>query len=62
MSGMTRRRLLGSTAGVAGGAAALSLLPASVQQAVAAGVPKRGSMADIEHVVLLMQELSLIHI
>ncbi|WP_034091872.1 alkaline phosphatase family protein [Streptacidiphilus albus] len=56
MSGMTRRRLLGSTAGVAGGAAALSLLPASVQQAVAAGVPKRGSMADIEHVVLLMQE------
>jgi phospholipase C len=56
MSGMTRRRLLGSAAGVAGGAAALSLLPPSVQQAVAAGVPARGSLRDVEHVVLLMQE------
>ncbi|MBC3841289.1 phospholipase [Streptacidiphilus sp. 4-A2] len=56
MSGMTRRRLLGSTAGVAGGAAAMSLLPPSVQQAVAAGVPRRGSLRDVEHVVMLMQE------
>ncbi|GAB2702676.1 alkaline phosphatase family protein [Kitasatospora kifunensis] len=56
MSGMTRRRLLGAAAGVAGGAAAMTLLPPSVQQAVAAGVPRRGSLRDVEHVVLLMQE------
>ncbi|MGF6826069.1 phospholipase C [Kitasatospora sp. MAP12-9] len=52
---MTRRRLLGSAAGVAGGAAAMALLPPSVQQAVAAGA-RRGSLRDVEHVVLLMQE------
>jgi len=56
MPGMTRRRLLGSAAGVAGGAAAMTLLPPSVQQAVAAGVPARGSLRDVKHVVLLMQE------
>ena len=56
MPDMTRRRLLGSAAGAVGGAAALSLLPASVQQAVAAGPAHHGSLADIEHVVLLMQE------
>ncbi|MFF7146895.1 alkaline phosphatase family protein [Streptomyces griseoaurantiacus] len=52
---LTRRRLLGSAAGL-GGAAALTLLPPSVQKAVAAGPPKHGSLRDIEHVVLLMQE------
>jgi phospholipase C len=52
---MTRRRLLGAAAAALGGAAA-GLLPPSVQRAVAAGVPKRGSLADVEHVVLLMQE------
>jgi phospholipase C len=56
MPEMTRRRLLGSAAGAAAGAAALSLLPPSVQEAVAAGPPRRGSLDDIEHVVLLMQE------
>lgn len=56
MTGMTRRRLLGSAAGVMGAAAATSLLPPSVQRAVAAGVPKAGSLRDVEHVVLLMQE------
>ncbi|MFE4975646.1 alkaline phosphatase family protein [Kitasatospora sp. NPDC056651] len=55
MSGMTRRRLLGSAAGLMGAAAA-SLLPPSVQRAVAAGVPKGGSLRDVRHVVLLMQE------
>ncbi|MCC3772995.1 alkaline phosphatase family protein, partial [Streptomyces sp. UNOC14_S4] len=53
---MTRRRLLGTAAGAAAGAAALSLLPTSVQRAVAAGPATRGSLGDIEHVVLLMQE------
>jgi phospholipase C len=56
MPEMTRRRLLGSAAGAVGGAAALSLLPPSVQKAVAAGTPRHGSLRDIEHVVLLMQE------
>ncbi|WP_405625506.1 phospholipase [Streptomyces sp. NBC_00016] len=56
MAELTRRRLLGSTAGVLGAAAALSLLPPSVQKAVAAGPSRRGSLADVEHVVLLMQE------
>lgn len=56
MSGLTRRRLLGSTAAAVGGAGALTLLPPSVQQAVAAGVPRRGSLREVEHVVLLMQE------
>lgn len=52
---ISRRRLLGSAAAGAG-AAALSLLPPSVQRAVAAGPPRRGSLADVEHVVMLMQE------
>ncbi|MEU1184445.1 alkaline phosphatase family protein [Streptomyces sp. NPDC005820] len=56
MAEPTRRRLLGSAAGALGGAAALSLLPPSVRRAVAAGPPPRGSLADVEHVVLLMQE------
>ncbi|MEU4875765.1 alkaline phosphatase family protein [Streptomyces sp. NPDC021608] len=55
MAELTRRRLLGSAAGALG-AAAVSLLPPSVQKAVAAGRPARGSLADVEHVVLLMQE------
>ncbi|POX36558.1 phospholipase [Streptomyces sp. Ru73] len=53
---MTRRRLLGSAAGAVAGGAALSLLPPSVRRAVAAGPPRGGSLDDIEHVVLLMQE------
>ncbi|EFL01832.1 phospholipase C, phosphocholine-specific [Streptomyces sp. SPB78] len=56
MAGMTRRRLLGSAGTVAGGAAALSLLPPSVQEAVAAGPRHGGSLDDVEHVVMLMQE------
>ncbi|MBP0456685.1 alkaline phosphatase family protein [Streptomyces montanisoli] len=56
MPGMTRRRLMGSAAGAVAGGAALSLLPPSVQEAVAAGPPKGGSLDDIEHVVCLMQE------
>ncbi|MCN9240368.1 phospholipase [Streptomyces sp. RY43-2] len=56
MAELTRRRLLGSAAGALGGAAALSLLPPSVQKAVAAEPPRRGSLNEIEHVVLLMQE------
>ncbi|MFD7922926.1 alkaline phosphatase family protein [Streptomyces sp. NPDC059740] len=56
MPDITRRRLLGTAAGVTAGATTLSLLPPSVQRAVAAGPPRGGSLRDIEHVVLLMQE------
>ncbi|GAA2937488.1 alkaline phosphatase family protein [Streptomyces thioluteus] len=52
---MSRRRLLGSAAGAAGGAA-LALLPPSVQRAVAAGPAGPASLRDIRHVVMLMQE------
>src|SRR5882757_7948737 len=56
MTELTRRRLLGSAAGVAATAAAATLLPPSVQKALAQGAPQHGSIEDIEHVVLLMQE------
>ncbi|MEV5509769.1 alkaline phosphatase family protein [Streptomyces orinoci] len=56
MPEMTRRRLLGSALGAAVGGAAFALLPPSVQQAAAAGPARRGSLRDIKHVVLLMQE------
>jgi phospholipase C len=56
MTELTRRRLLGSAAGAFGGAAAFGLLPPSVRKAVAAGPPRRGSLRDVEHVVMLMQE------
>ncbi|MEU6393114.1 alkaline phosphatase family protein [Streptomyces sp. NPDC046939] len=55
MAELTRRRLLGSAAGAVGGAG-LSLLPPSVRKAVAAGPPRKGSLRDVEHVVMLMQE------
>ena len=50
----TRRRLLQQAAGTT----ALSLLPLSVQRALAqaSDLPRPGSLKDIQHVVLLMQE------
>lgn len=53
---MTRRRLLGSAARLAALAAASSLLPPSVRRALAQEAPRQGSLRDIKHVVLLMQE------
>jgi phospholipase C len=55
MSEITRRRLLSTGAAAAGGVAAASLLPPSVREALAAG-PRTGSLSDIEHVVIHMQE------
>jgi phospholipase C len=55
MTEMTRRRLLGAAAGSAGGLLAASLLPPNLRSALAAGPPS-GSVHDIEHVVILMQE------
>src|SRR5271154_1423563 len=53
---MTRRRLLGSAARIAAVAAASALLPPSVRRALANQAPRQGSLRDIKHVVLLMQE------
>ncbi|HEX3783708.1 MAG TPA: phospholipase C, phosphocholine-specific [Pseudonocardiaceae bacterium] len=51
MSEFTRRRFLGGAAA----AGALSMLPAGMVQALAAP-RQQGSLADVEHVVILMQE------
>jgi phospholipase C len=53
---MTRRRLLGSAARLAAAAAAAALLPPNVRRALAQEPPRRGSIKDVKHVVLLMQE------
>jgi len=50
---MTRRRLLGAASGLA---AATALMPPHVRRALAQDPPRRGSMRDIKHVVMLMQE------
>jgi len=56
-SGMlTRRRLLKGAAAFGVAAAAQALMPFNVQRMLAQGAPARGSLADIKHVVLLMQE------
>ncbi len=53
----TRRRLLGGGAALGGAALAGSALPVNVRKALAAPMPSsRGSLRDIKHVVLLMQE------
>jgi phospholipase C len=55
MPEVTRRRLLSSAALGAGGALASSLLPPALARAAAEG-PRKGSLRDIEHVVVHMQE------
>lgn len=54
-SEMSRRRFMTLSAGAVGGAAAASLLPPSLQAAIAAPAAP-GGLDSIEHVVLLMQE------
>jgi len=53
---MTRRRLLGSAATLAASAAACSLLPPNLRRALAEAPSRAGSLREIKHVVLLMQE------
>ena len=53
---LTRRRLLKGAAQIAAAAAAGSLMPPNVRRMLAQGAPKNSSLADIKHVVLLMQE------
>jgi phospholipase C len=55
MPEISRRRLLGGLAAATGGAAALSLLPPNLRR-VAAAQPSKGSIKDIKHVVVIMQE------
>ncbi len=55
---LTRRLLLGNSARLAAAAMASTLLPANVRRALAAAqsAPPAGSLPDVKHVVLLMQE------
>jgi phospholipase C len=53
---ITRRRLLGSAARLAALAAASSILPPNLRRALAQEPPRQGSLRDIKHVVMLMQE------
>jgi phospholipase C len=55
MPEVTRRRLLSSAAVGAGGVLASSLLPPALARAAAEG-PRRGSLKDVKHVVIHMQE------
>ena len=55
MPEITRRRLLSNAAVGAGGALATSFLPPALARAAAAG-PRHGSMRDVQHVVVQMQE------
>jgi len=55
MSGISRRRLLGTGLAAAGAAAATSMLPPNLRRAVAQ-TPRPGPLSDIKHVVVLMME------
>ncbi len=55
---LTRRRLLAGATALSGVAAGAAVLPASLRKALAATLeaPPGGSLRDIEHIVILMQE------
>lgn len=53
---LTRRRLLRNAAGIAALAAASSLLPEHVRRMLAQEPPRGGSLKNIKHLVVLMQE------
>jgi phospholipase C len=55
MAEITRRRLLGTGAAAAGSAMLASLVPPNLRAAMAKA-PLKGSLKDIKHVVVLMQE------
>lgn len=55
MGGISRRRLLGTGLGIMGASAAASVLPPNLRAALAREADP-GSLDDIEHVVVLMQE------
>jgi phospholipase C len=53
---LTRRRLLQGLGATATAAFAAEFLPPNVRRALAAGPSQGGSLRDIKHVVILMQE------
>src|SRR3546814_7581334 len=53
---LTRRRLLTNAAQLASAAAASMLMPPNVQKLMAQPPRRAGTLKDIKHVVLLMQE------
>jgi phospholipase C len=53
---VTRRRLLQGLGATATAAFAAEFLPSNVRKALAAGPATGGSLSDIKHVVILMQE------
>jgi phospholipase C len=53
---LSRRQLLKRAAGITAVSAAQALMPLNVRRVLAQGLPKQGSLRDIKHVVLLMQE------
>jgi phospholipase C len=53
---LTRRRLLTGAARIAAAASAEILLPSNVLRALAEVQPRQGTLRDIKHVVMLMQE------
>ncbi|MBS1850924.1 MAG: phospholipase C, phosphocholine-specific [Acidobacteria bacterium] len=55
-SGLTRRRLLQGAAGLTAAAAASALLPPHLRKVLAAGPSRQGTLKDIQHVIILMQE------
>jgi phospholipase C len=54
--GFTRRRMLAGAAAAGVAAAASVALPPNVRKALAAPPQERGTLADVKHVVMLMQE------
>lgn len=56
MPELSRRKMLGATGGVLGGAAAMSLLPPNLRRAMAQAPREPGPLSEIKHVVVLMQE------
>jgi phospholipase C len=56
MPQLTRRRLLQTAGGVITAAFAAEFLPPNMRRALAAGPSQGGSLSDIKHVVILMQE------
>ncbi len=56
MAGLSRRRLIASAAGLGALAAVSPLLPPNLRRAMADTPDRPGSLADVEHVVILMQE------
>ncbi len=57
-AGLTRRRLLTTATALSGVAAGTAVLPASLRRVLGTTLkdPPGGSLADIEHIVILMQE------